>query len=431
MAFAATVDAQGGPQCKSSSIASGTTRELAASGSVLPLSALTVLIRAASGVALLWLLACCSERTPALANQGAIDGPDGLAGMPATVRWEDTSPGWSQANPKLLLTGTIYKPDAKTPAAGVVLYYYHTNAEGRYLHKPEEPRSMPPNELGQTHGYLRGWVRTGEDGRYAIKTVRPGIYPTRDEPAHVHATIKEPGAAEYYIDDFVFDDDPILTTQRRLRMENRCGSGVLRLVKKDGVLIGERDIILGQNIPGHPGAVGGGVPSGRKIGEDVVSFTPFHAWGPDKGTRACPICKYGWYHGILYFVGNNPNWADIKAWLRFLEAESARRANRLQVYFVYGSDAAYTKAGRERELERLGRELNLKRVALTFVPAFTDSESDVVLNRINPAVGSTFILYRRSRIIDKSVDLKPNEGNFKWIRERLDQTANEYFDLPK
>ncbi len=388
-------------------------------------------LRAVSIVALLCLLVCCSDRAPALVNAPAIDGPDGLADMPATFHWEDTSPGWSQSEHKILLTGTIYKPDAKTPAPGVVLYYYHTNADGRYLHKPEEPRSMPHNELGQTHGYLRGWVKTGEDGRYAIKTSRPGTYPTLDEPAHVHATIKEPGATEYYIDDFVFDDDPILTAERRLRMENRCGSGVLRLVKKDGVHVGERDIILGQNIPGHPGSAGESVPSGRKIGEDIISFIPFHAWGPDKGTRACPICKYGWYHGILYFVGNNPNWSDIRAWLTFLEAESARRADRLKVYFVYGNDAGYTKADRERELERLGRELNLERVALTFVPAFTDRESEVAHNRIDPRVDSTLILYRRSRIIDKAVDLKPIDENFEWIRERLDQTANEYFDLPK
>ncbi|MBC8107137.1 MAG: hypothetical protein H7Z14_11150 [Anaerolineae bacterium] len=185
---------------------------------------------------------------------------------------------------------------------------------------------MAPNTLGQTHGYIRGWVRTGPDGRYAIKTVRPGTYPSNDEPAHVHATIKEPGRDEYYIDDFVFDDDTLLTTQKRLRMENRCGSGVLRLVRKDGVLVGERNIILGRNIPGHPHASAKAASSGRNIGEDVVSFIPFHAWGPDKGTRTCPICKYGWYHGILYFVGNNPNWDDTKAWLTFLEAESAKRS---------------------------------------------------------------------------------------------------------
>lgn len=377
--------------------------------------------------------ACARQPAPADGARALsdIDGPDGFVGMPESLTGEDTSPNWNEQGQRVLLTGVIYQPDGRTPAPGVVLYYYQTNTAGRYLHKPAEARSMPPNALGQTHGYIRGWVRTGEDGRYAIRTVRPGAYPDFDEPAHVHATIKEPGRAEYYIDDFVFDDDPLLTTQRRLRLENRCGSGVLRLVRKDGLLVGERDIILGRNIPGHPGAVAPASPIGRRSGEDLVSFAPFHAWGPDRGTRTCPICKYGWYHGVLYFVGNRPDWDDIRAWLTFFEAESVRRGDRLQVYFVYGNEKGYSRAARERELEALGRELNLERVALTFVPSLSDRESDVAHNRVDPNVGSAFILYRRSRVIDTAADLKPNEASFAWLTGRLDETVNEYFDLPK
>ncbi|RYF37204.1 MAG: hypothetical protein EOO38_26730 [Cytophagaceae bacterium] len=102
--------------------------------------------------------------------------------IPKTVNATDTSPGWHQPGQKILLTGTVYQNDGRTPAPGVLLYYYHTNTEGRYLHKPEEKRSMPPNSLGQTHGYIRGWVQTDAEGRYFIYTVRPGTYPTRDEP---------------------------------------------------------------------------------------------------------------------------------------------------------------------------------------------------------------------------------------------------------
>lgn len=395
----------------------------------------TAAVRAVAAVILSSPLTCCAQQEDDATRQAApmagIDGPDGLRDTPATLSWTDTSPAWDHPGQKLLLTGTIYQPDGKTPAPDVVLYYYQTNTEGRYLHNPDEPRSMPPNELGQTHGHIRGWIKTGPDGRYAIRTVRPGAYPTHDEPAHIHATIREPGIPEYYIDDFVFDDDPLLTSRARLRLEYRCGSGVLRLVRKDDLFIGERDIILGQNIPGHPRAGDGGPPSGRKIGEDIVSFTPFHAWGPDKGTRVCPICKYGWFHGVLYFVGDNPNWPDIKAWLAFLEEESVRRNDRLKVFFVYGAARGYNKASRERELESLGRELNLRHVALTFVPSLMDEESDVVLNRIDPSAQSTLILYRRSRIIDKAVNPRPDAAAFRWITDRMDQSSNEYFDVPK
>lgn len=174
-------------------------------------------------------------------------------GIPKNVSAADTSPAWNHGGQKILLTGVVYQPDGKTPAPDVLLYYYQTNTEGRYLHKPEESRSMPPNNLGQTHGYIRGWVKTSPDGRYFIYTTRPGSYPSADEPAHIHLTVKEPNDInEYYIDDFVFDDDKLLTTERRKRMENRCGSGVLGLVQNGDIQAGERDIILGLNIPHYP-----------------------------------------------------------------------------------------------------------------------------------------------------------------------------------
>ena len=353
-------------------------------------------------------------------------------GIPKIISPVDTSSGWQQNGQKMLLTGVVYQIDGKTPAPDVLLYYYQTNTEGKYLHKPEESRSMPPNELGQTHGYIRGWVKTDKDGKYYIYTVRPGTYPTNDEPAHVHVTVKEPNDLnEYYIDDFVFDDDKLVNSAKRKKMENRCGSGVLRMVQKDDLQIGERNIILGLNIPDYPQQPSNELNSGRNIGEDIISFIPYHAWGPDKGTRTCPICKYGWYHGILYFVGNNPNWDEIRLWLTFLEKESEQREKYLKVYFVYGNEKAYTKSDREKELAKLGKELNLDRVALTFVPSFADTESEIDLNHINPNAENTFILYKRSGVIDRFIDLKPNQGNFNLISERLDQTINEYFDLPK
>jgi protocatechuate 3,4-dioxygenase beta subunit len=174
-------------------------------------------------------------------------------GIPKTISSTDTSSGWNQPGQKILLTGTVYQIDGKTPAPNVLLYYYHTNTEGRYIHRPEEKRSMPPNEQGQTHGYIRGWVKTDSAGLYHIYTVKPESYPNFDEPAHVHVTVKEPNDInEYYIDDFVFDDDKLLTSVKRNRLQNRCGSGILSMVQKDDLQVGKRNIILGLNIPDYP-----------------------------------------------------------------------------------------------------------------------------------------------------------------------------------
>lgn len=364
---------------------------------------------------------------------GAFENSDFYArGIPAHTSAADTSPGWNLKGQKILLTGTVYQPDGMTPAPGVLLYYYQTNPEGRYLHKPEEPRSMAPNAQGQTHGYIRGWVKSDAEGRYWIYTIRPGTYPSRDFPAHVHVTVKEPNAInEYYIDDFVFDDDRLLTSAYRQRQECRGGSGVVRLVQRDGLHIGERNIFLGLNVPDHPGNAASRRTSGKNIGEDVFSFTPYHAWGPDKGSRTCPVCKYGWFHGVLYFVGSTPDWAEIRQWLRFLEGESITRGDRLKVYFVYGDPNGYSRQARERALEEVGRELQLTKVALTFVPSFEDTESDVHLNRIDPEVGNTFIIFRRSTVVGNFVGLKPTTENFARIARRLDATANEYDDLPR
>lgn len=352
-------------------------------------------------------------------------------GISKNISAVDTSPGWNLQGSKLLLTGAVFAADAKTPAPGVLVYYYHTNTAGRYQHQPAEARSMPPNETGQTHGYIRGWVKTDSAGRYSIYTTRPGVYPATDEPAHIHLTVKEPNnISEYYIDEFVFDDDPFLNTAKRRRLENRAGSGILRLVQKDGVLVGERNIILGLNIPDYPVQTASAIKSGNHVGEDVISFTPFHAWGPDKGTKTCPVCKYGWYHGILYCVGNNPDWTEIKTWLRFLEEESQRQEKYLKVYFVYGNEKGYNPLKRTKELETIGKELNLEKVALTHVPSFSDQPSEIYLNHINPDVDNTMLLYKRSRIIGKFVNLKPTADNFQSIKDQLGASINEYFYMP-
>jgi protocatechuate 3,4-dioxygenase, beta subunit len=168
-------------------------------------------------------------------------------GMPAELDAVDTSAGWNLPATKLLLKGTIYQRDGKTPAPGVILYYYQTDHTGVYARRPGLDSRVV------RHGYIRGWVKTDAQGRYAIYTIRPAPYRDGSEPAHIHPSILEPGMENpYYIDDFVFDDDPLLTASKRKAMENRGGSGILRLVRQGDLLTGERDITLGLHIPGYP-----------------------------------------------------------------------------------------------------------------------------------------------------------------------------------
>jgi protocatechuate 3,4-dioxygenase beta subunit len=345
--------------------------------------------------------------------------------MPSELKASHTSPGWASGAQKLQITGTVFKLGGKEPAADVILYYWQTDANGYYT--PEEGM----DSRARRHGRLRGWIKTGADGKYNIYTIRPAPYPNGTNPAHIHLAVKEAGITdEYYIDELVFDDDPLLTSAKRKAMENRGGSGVLRILLDGEVQVAQHDIILGLHIPNYPKEGANGFSSGLEIGEDNPSFTPFHAYGPDKGTRTCPVCKYGRFNGIIYFVGNNPNWEDIRSWLTFLEFESERRKAYLKAYFVYGNEREYSREKRQQELEALGTELNLQYTALTYVPSFTDTKSEVVLNRVNPEVENTFIIYRNRAIIDKYINLIPSQQNFEKIAKTLDSSEDNFFALP-
>ena len=121
----------------------------------------------------------------------------------------------------LVLSGTVYGDDGHTPAPNVIIYAYHTDAAGAYSKDGRETGN------GRRHGRFRGWLRTDASGHYSIITIRPGTYPSRATPAHVHMTVTPPGQAERYIDDVVFSDDPLVDARWRAREERRGGSGIV------------------------------------------------------------------------------------------------------------------------------------------------------------------------------------------------------------
>lgn len=349
-------------------------------------------------------------------------------GMPTQIIHTDTSAGWFEKGQKLMVTGTVYKIDGRTPAPNVILYYHHTDNEGYYSPGDKTPYNST------RHGHIRGWVKTDSQGRYTIYSIRPGPYPGAEDPQHIHLIVKEPDIeTEYWIHDMVFDDDPrLLPYQKKHPNPNpRCGSGILRVLLKDAVQIAEHDIVLGLNIPNYPHKNVASLSSGLAIGDEQPSFGPYHAYGPDKGTETCPVCKYGRYQGILFFVGNHPQWESIKSWLRFLEARAVAVSPMLKVYFIYGNSRQYNSALRQKQLENLGNELQLKKTALTYVPSFNDKKSDVHLNKINPDAENTFIIYRHRIIVDTFTNLAANQQNFDKINAALKRTEGMFNNLPE
>ncbi|MFN2439725.1 MAG: hypothetical protein ABR503_11040 [Chitinophagaceae bacterium] len=180
---------------------------------------------------------------------GSCEGCEAIYESPIPLEnlsWTDTLPDFNERGPKLEVSGTVYQPDGKTPAKDVVIYIYHTDQTGRYSTKGDE------KGWGKRHGYIRGWMKTNNEGKYKFYTLRPASYPNSQIEAHIHPTIKEPGKSEYYIDAFVFDDDPFLTGNMRKKLENRGGDGILKPRERNGIWYAERNIYLGKNIPGYP-----------------------------------------------------------------------------------------------------------------------------------------------------------------------------------
>jgi len=162
------------------------------------------------------------------------------------IQSTDTLPGFDQASEKLRVSGKVYKPDGRTPAEGVILYVYHTNEEGIYPTRGDE------KGWARRHGYIRGWIKTDSEGYYSFYTFVPGTYPSRTEPAHIHVTVLEPDGKYYWLGSYHFDRDPLLSDKARNPTTPRGGgNGVLALESSNGILSGERNIILGINIEGY------------------------------------------------------------------------------------------------------------------------------------------------------------------------------------
>ncbi|GGD09091.1 hypothetical protein [Hyunsoonleella pacifica] len=148
----------------------------------------------------------------------------------------DTISGFNSKEEKLKITGTIYESDGITPAKGVILYICQADEYGDY---------NPKKVNGQRVLEHQGWVKTDTDGKYTFYTFVPGTYWPSRKIQQIHAIVKAPNDTEaYQLNHFVFDNDPLLRASCKRKIETRGLNNVLKLEKKDSLLIGKRDIIL-------------------------------------------------------------------------------------------------------------------------------------------------------------------------------------------
>ena len=124
------------------------------------------------------------KQRPAHLSSAARIAADGEPGTPMVVR------------------GLIVLPDGR-PAAGTVVFAYHTDRGGVYA---------PPGEIWR----LKGWAVADKDGRFSFATIRPGSYPSGNVPAHIHLSL-ETSCCGRQFGELMFEGDPLLTPEYRWR----------------------------------------------------------------------------------------------------------------------------------------------------------------------------------------------------------------------
>jgi protocatechuate 3,4-dioxygenase beta subunit len=181
----------------------------------------------AAGLSVIYASAGCDRSSAALVPPTPEE--------PSVLASVATLSTWGEAGPPLVVRGRIYAADGKTPAAGVTLYVYHTDARGLYS---ENATAGPPDPR------IKGYVRTDKTGAYEFRTSRPASYPDSRIQQHIHAKISGAGFPEQGIDEYWFDDDPFVTASMREKFKDHGSfSPILKLTRdRDGVFNGARDI---------------------------------------------------------------------------------------------------------------------------------------------------------------------------------------------
>jgi protocatechuate 3,4-dioxygenase, beta subunit len=179
---------------------------------------------------LLSLIKKNANTSPAVNWCGAIDAP-------ADVTWKSVLSKKSNRDEAMIISGTVYEPDGKTPAPNVLIYFYHTDSEGYYNRKRDgEP----------LHGHFRGWMLTDAKGRYEFSSIRPAAYPERKFAAHVHMTLTGKNFREESIDSILFEGDPLISREERQTAGRKGGFNPIVKLEKgaSGTWQATRDIQL-------------------------------------------------------------------------------------------------------------------------------------------------------------------------------------------
>ncbi len=154
----------------------------------------------------------------------------------ASVPWKTTIVADGEPGEPLIVSGTIYAPDGRTPLEGINLFVYQTDATGVY----STSGGGGDNRSTRIHGLMR----SNKEGRYEFRTIKPGSYPNSRNAAHIHAYVSGPDYPEYWIDEYLFEGDPFISATDRQKLGGKGTFSSILTPRRgaDGVLRAVRDI---------------------------------------------------------------------------------------------------------------------------------------------------------------------------------------------
>jgi protocatechuate 3,4-dioxygenase beta subunit len=149
-------------------------------------------------------------------------GPPPTPEAPPDVSSVGTIAPASEPGQRLVVSGTVYAPDGVTPAPGVIVYAYQTDASGEY------------HNDAQRVARLHGWAKSDAAGRYEFRTIHPGAYPGRTIPAHIHLHIYGGGYPLQWADGLHFAGDRLLTADEVRRSSAAGRFATICAITRDG-----------------------------------------------------------------------------------------------------------------------------------------------------------------------------------------------------
>lgn len=151
--------------------------------------------------------------------------------------------------------------------------------------------------------------------------------------------------------------------------------------------------------------------SGPDIGKDCPAFDPTHVSGPDKGTKACPMCKYGYQQGVMIWM-NTDDWNNISTLTSALEKQIQKKGlKRIRVFLVYMNPDEKSKEEIEKLLTDFSKKNRLEKVAVTYIPTPTDPKTAGMYD-INPdkKVKNTVIVYKSRGVFNKVINFTATDS---------------------